>query len=142
LASVVLPALDALGQEQPSPSKSPTLDISVQFDKASYTLKVLPTGLTYKDYSQTYEIPSKECSRKVINRIVNAYAQLEAIYHKDQSSKRVETKYDVVVKPGQGPSFNVSRGNNFGTWLRDVPQVISYNVVEAALDCHGDNPKD
>ncbi|HEY4647690.1 MAG TPA: hypothetical protein VIG95_01235, partial [Gemmatimonadales bacterium] len=111
------------------------LDILVHFDRTSYTLRLLPTKLTYQDYAQSYEIPLQECSQAVINEIVSSYAQLEADYNKDKNSKRVKTEYDVVVQPSQGSSYNVSRNSNFGTWLRDIPAVISYRDVEAAVAC-------
>ena len=111
------------------------VNIEVKFDHTFYGLKYNSDLLTYREGPRTYSVKIKACNKAKVSSLIKKYQSLSQKYVTQKIPEKSNPNYDVLVTTGEGKKLQVSRGSQFGTWLRDLPKKIMYFDAEARLSC-------
>jgi hypothetical protein len=109
------------------------IDITVRYDSAVYHFRYDGNQLSYVESSRRFTIADRPCDHAEIKRIAGTYNLLEQKYLK--RANHSPTPYDVEIKTLNNEKLAISRGSQFGTWLRDLPKRIAYENLAAKVSC-------
>ena len=115
-------------------NETPTVDISVKFDRSFFKLKYDGTALSYSEETRQFKINVRSCNRSRLEKIPAHYNALLKKF-KNQKPPLQKTKYDVEVTDSLGRKIQIARGSALGTWLRELPKKIMYDDAEARVAC-------